>query len=126
MMRYGRGRVRLARKHPQEVSLAQWMPAVWLAGVLAGGVLAAGMPVLRVPYLVGMGLYLAVVLGYSLRIAVRHGVFSLLTAPLAFLAVHAGLGAGTWQEMVWGQRRAGMPAADRAVESAASPPRSFQ
>lgn len=126
MMRYGRGRVRLARKHPQEASLAQWVPAGWLAGVVAGGVLAVGVPLLRTPYLVALGLYLAVVLGYSLRIALRHGFLSLLTAPLAFLAVHAGLGAGTWQELMWGQRRTDSPAAGNAVGSAASESRTFQ
>jgi glycosyltransferase involved in cell wall biosynthesis/GT2 family glycosyltransferase len=118
MMRYGRGRVRLARKHPQEASLAQWAPAGWLAGVLAGGVLAAVVPVLREPYLAALALYFAVVLGYSLRIALRQGAASLGTAPLAFLAVHAGLGAGTWQELLWGQRWAGVPAVGAAVEAA--------
>ena len=31
MMRYGIGRVRLARKHPESASLSQWAPAVLVA-----------------------------------------------------------------------------------------------
>ena len=33
MMRYGIGRVRLARKHPESASMSQWAPAVLVAAI---------------------------------------------------------------------------------------------
>ena len=36
MMRYGIGRVRLARKHPESASLSQWAPAVLVAALACG------------------------------------------------------------------------------------------
>lgn len=121
MMRYGVGRVRLARKHPQEGSLTQWVPAVWLAGVVLGGVLAAMVPLLTLPYLMALIFYLAIVLGYSLVVGVRQGLLSLLMAPLVFVIIHAGLGAGAWRELLRGtRRRVGAQPADEAMEPAAS------
>ncbi len=121
MMRYGVGRVRLARKRPQESSRAQWVPAVWLAGVVLGGVLAAMVPLLTLPYLTALMFYLAVVLGYSLVVGVRQGVFALLMAPLVFVTIHAGLGAGAWRELFRGTRLGvEAPPAGGAMEPAAS------
>lgn len=120
MMRYGVGRMRLARKHPQERSLAQWVPAVWLAGVVLGGLLAVILPVLTMPWLTVLALYLAIVLGYSLALGVRQGLFALLMAPLVFVTIHAGLGAGAWRELLGrtGRRVGTQPAG--AMEPAAS------
>src|SRR5262249_16530671 len=44
MVRYGRGRVRLLRKHPETFRLPGFLPALFLAGVAAGLALAGLSP----------------------------------------------------------------------------------
>ena len=57
MMRYGRGRVRLLRKHPDTFSLPGFVPAAFLAGVVAGPLLACWSSLLALLYLGVLGVY---------------------------------------------------------------------
>lgn len=100
MMRYGRGRLRLARKHPSALSLSQLVPALLVAGLLCGGLLAAA-GVLRTVYFAAAGLYLLAVVLASLPL-VRQGPAIALLAPAVLITVHLGLGAGFWSEL-WSQ-----------------------
>lgn len=109
MVRYGRGRVRLARKHPATLGLTTAVPACvaafWavylliLAARLAVGsaapVLDASLRALSVP----AALYVLVLLGESLRISLGHGFSHMARLPLAFATVHLGLGTGMWLEL---------------------------
>jgi len=111
MKRYGRGRVRLARKHAAARSAAQCLPALWLAWLplaLATAVLARG--AWRAVSLASLAAYAAVVGGYAIAAGRRHGWRHLLAAPVVFFLIHAGLGAGTWLELVsWRGRAPGKP-----------------
>ncbi len=101
--RYGRGRVRLARRHSDARSLAQWVPAAWLAGLplaLAAAVWATGW--LRAASLGALLLYAALVAVSALRLGGRHGWRHLLGAPLVYATIHAALGWGAWRELISG------------------------
>ncbi len=103
MMRYGRGRMRLARKHPETFSLPGFVPAAFLAGVVAGPLLACWSSLLALLYASVLGVYGAAVLFFSLALCVRERDVRLLPLfPLIFLAIHAGAGAGVWCELLLG------------------------
>ena len=42
MVRYGRGRVRLLRKHPETFSIKGFIPALFVVGLIAGAVFSPG------------------------------------------------------------------------------------
>jgi hypothetical protein len=103
MMRYGIGRVRLARKHPESASLSQWAPAA-LLGMLAVGVLAALIAVLAgswIPAVLAVPaiLFVLLTIAASIDLGRRHGIRHTLFGPLAYGAIYAGLGAGMWVEL---------------------------
>ena len=103
MARYGRGRVRLLRKHPETFSLSSFIPAAWLAGLLAGPLLSMAWPVLWWIYGGGIAIYLAVVLATSVAISARRREPGLLGwLPLVFSTVHAGAGWGVLAELARG------------------------
>lgn len=108
MMRYGMGRVRLARKHPDAASLSQWAPAV-LVAFLAVAVVAlisaaavgnAWIALAAVPF--ALFLFLAVVV--SLDLGRRHGWKHAVLGPVAYCAIYLGLGCGAWKELFKGRR----------------------
>jgi succinoglycan biosynthesis protein ExoA len=121
MNRYGRGRVRLLRKHPETFTLPGFLPAVFLGGLLAGPLLAAAFSWLGLLYLAGLTLYALVVLVFSISLALGRRDLGLLPLlPLVFFTIHAGAGAGLWCEALtgsWSERpsphSAELPAATR-------------
>jgi succinoglycan biosynthesis protein ExoA len=98
MVRYGRGRVRLGRKHPETIALRTFLPLLFVVGLLAGAPLSLLLPWLAVPYLGALAVYASVVLAASLGLAVgrRQGAM-LVWGPLVFAAIHWGAGVG----MLW-------------------------
>jgi succinoglycan biosynthesis protein ExoA len=101
MVRYGRGRVRLLRKHPDTFSLAGFLPALFLAGLLAGPLLGLLLPALAWVYAAALGTYALVVLLFSFGLSLRRGEAALLPLlPAVFLTVHLGAGAGVWWELL--------------------------
>ncbi len=104
MARYGRGRVRLLRKHPETFSPGGFLPAAWLAGLLTGPVLAIALPPMWWIFGVAIAVYLAAVLSTSVVIAARRGEPRLLGwLPWVFAAVHAGAGWGVLMESLCGR-----------------------
>lgn len=104
MARYGRGRVRLLRKHPETFSPGGFIPAAWLAGLLVGPVIAMAWPALWWVYGGAIAVYLAVVLTTSTAIAARCRMPQFLGwLPLVFLAVHSGAGWGAIGEFLCGR-----------------------
>lgn len=99
MMRYGRGRIRLMRKHPDTFSKATLAPlaivlalaVVPLAWILLPRIAAE---ILSIPAL----LFAAIVAVASLQLAIRHGISSAWRAPRIFSAIYCGLGAGLLAE----------------------------
>jgi succinoglycan biosynthesis protein ExoA len=103
LVRYGRGRMRLCRKHPETFSAGSFLPGIWLAGLVLGPVLAWWLPLLTPFYLVGVGAYVLTVLLFSLTLSVGQDEPGLLPwLPLVFLAIHAGAGTGLCWEAVAG------------------------
>jgi succinoglycan biosynthesis protein ExoA len=103
MVRYGRGRMRLLRKHPETFSLASFLPAAFLAGVAAGPLLACWSSLAAFLYAAGLGVYGATLLLFSLVLCLRERDLRLLPLlPLIFLTIHAGAGAGIWGELLLG------------------------
>jgi succinoglycan biosynthesis protein ExoA len=95
MVRYGRGRVRLLRKHPETFTVTGFMPALFLLGVLAGPLLSWRSPWLSVAYVAGLTTYAATLLLTSLAIGLRPGSRRMLTwLPPVFITIHCGAGAG--------------------------------
>jgi glycosyltransferase involved in cell wall biosynthesis len=106
MVRYGRGRVRLWRKHRETFTVSGFVPALFLLGLAAGAVLAGVSAWLAYVYLGILAVYLLTVAAASLNIALRSRDLRLLPwLPAVFLTIHAGAGFGLLQEMVLGLGR---------------------
>ena len=104
MARYGRGRMRLLRKHPETFSPGSFVPAAWLAGLVVGLLICLALPSLSLVYGGVIALYLATVLTTSGVIALRHRqpwFFGLL--PPVLVAIHAGSGWGVVKELIRGK-----------------------
>lgn len=103
MVRYGRGRMRLLRKHPETFSLSGFLPAAFLAGVVAGPLIACWSWPLALLYFSVLGIYAATLFLFSVVLCVRERDVRLLPLfPPSFLAIHAGAGAGVWTELLVG------------------------
>jgi succinoglycan biosynthesis protein ExoA len=103
MVRYGRGRIRLLRKHPETFSLSCFLPALFLAGIVIGPLLAFTSSLLVLLYAVVLGIYGAILLSFSIALCVCEQDAALLPLfPLVFLTIHAGAGAGVWCELLLG------------------------
>ena len=99
MARYGRGRVRLLRKHPETCSPSGFIPAAWLAGLVLGPLAGILWPPLWWVYGCLVALYATAVPATSAAIALRHREPRFLGWPLmVFLTVHAGWGWGLLSE----------------------------
>jgi hypothetical protein len=100
MIRYGRGRYRLIRKHPPAFSAAQVVPplfVIWFALTGAGSFYS---PYVSLMFLGTLLLYFTVVLGFSVGLAIRYGWRYLIQAPQVYAVIHFGLGAGFLMELV--------------------------
>jgi succinoglycan biosynthesis protein ExoA len=106
MTRYGRGRIRLLRKHRDTFSLGGLMPALWLTGLLLGPVVCLNWPLLWHVYLATVVLYVAIVLAVSGALASRHRSLRFLGwLPLVYLTIHVGSGWGVLLEAVRPRRQ---------------------
>jgi GT2 family glycosyltransferase len=106
MVRYGRGRVRLLRKHPETFSLSGFIPALFLLGVVAGPLAALLFPWLAFLYFAVLAVYGLAVGGVSVALAWRARDLRLLPwLPAVFIAIHGGAGFGMLQEAALGLGR---------------------
>ncbi len=113
LVRYGRGRIRLSRKHPGTLSPQSLAPAAFLAGVALGPLVCLLLP-LWWAYFGVLGVYASIVLLVSVAVTLqrrRPGLLPLL--PLVFLTVHAGAGWGLLREALAGRDRPGTIPHDR-------------
>jgi succinoglycan biosynthesis protein ExoA len=100
MVRYGRGRVRLFRKHPETFSLGTWIPAAFVLG-LAGGPALFWLPGwFGGIYWGALAAYAVLVAAASLWIAARPGrLQSLCWLPPVFVTIHVASGVGVLREL---------------------------
>lgn len=100
MVRYGRGRIRLAGKHHGTLSVAMLAPLFLLLFALAAAAsIFVGGP-LRIVMLSLAFLYPAVVLAASIQLGLRGIPRCYWQAPVIYLAIHFGLGCGMLLELV--------------------------
>jgi succinoglycan biosynthesis protein ExoA len=124
LQRYGRGRIRLLRKHPETFSVACLVPALFLAGLVVGPALAAVSGWLAALYASAIALYLVAIGLGSVMLAWRNGDLRMLPwLPLVFMAIHGGAGTGIWRELFagWLWRRKAVEAAQLAEPPALLP-----
>lgn len=103
MVRYGKGRRKFTRKHPDALTTNQLIPAGFVAGLcvlalslvlfLIAGVTA---PLLlsAIPY----GIYLLFVIAETIRIALNNGVNHAMPIPAIIFVIHFALGYGFLKE----------------------------
>lgn len=106
MVRYGRGRVRLLRKHPDTFSVPCLLPAAFLIGLIVGAGAALFSPWLAAAYGAVLTVYVVAVLLGSVAAAFQaRSVRILPWLPLVFATIHVGAGAGFLREWLAGWRR---------------------
>jgi succinoglycan biosynthesis protein ExoA len=116
MMRYGRGRYRLVRKHPDAISIGQLIPALFILWLIAGVIGSVFLP--KVSLLLGffLGTYLATAFIFSVFLASRYGLNHLFISPLVFIAIHFGLGSGFLAEAISGRKKEASSEPDPSVK----------
>ncbi len=104
LVRYGRGRMRLLRKHPETLSLWTFLPGLFVLGNLAGLALMWWALWLTATYVTALVLYGATVLaGSAITAARRRDARLLLWMPLVFLTIHVATGFGLLWELCFGR-----------------------
>lgn len=99
--RYGRGRVRLLRKHPHTFSLMGFSTGAFAAGVLLGPFVGLLSPILMWLYVTCLLIYATVVGLTSLAVALRSGQWKVLPLlPIVYATIHMGSGCGILQELI--------------------------
>jgi succinoglycan biosynthesis protein ExoA len=117
MARYGRGRMRLLRKHPETFSPGVFVPAAFVLGLVLGPLLSLLSPWLMGCYLAALVAYAAVIGGACLGITARpDGARLVRWLPLVFLTIHVGAGWGILGEAVAGLFRRRGPATVPVLE----------
>ena len=101
IVRYGRGRMRLLRKHPETFSLGSFLPALFFLGVLAGWIAAWFWPLLWWVYFGALGIYAGALVLDSAMIAVaQRKAGLLLRLPLVLTTIHLASATGVVLELV--------------------------
>jgi len=109
LFRYGRGRFRLLRRHPESASVGQLIPSAFLAALIAGPLLTIPLVRVRLLFLTVVAFYLALLIGFPAGFGFRYGWRHVLYGPPVYVAIHLGLGLGWWAEACdTVLRRAGM------------------
>jgi succinoglycan biosynthesis protein ExoA len=99
MFRYGRGRVRLFRKHRHTFSWSGFAPGLFVFGVMSGLPLCFVHWIFLWTYFGVCGLYFAAIIAESLRLTIQQKRADILfRLPFVFLAVHFGYGWGILRE----------------------------
>jgi succinoglycan biosynthesis protein ExoA len=101
LLRYGRGRIRLLRKHPETLSWATLLPLVFVVGLFAGLPLALAAILPRMIYVAAIVAYAAIVSLGSFAIGVSRKNLQLVPQLVAVVAtIHLGSGIGMLLETI--------------------------
>src|SRR5262249_12724202 len=100
MIRYGRGRARLGRKHPATISAPSLVPPLWLLWLVVGGIVGAFWPPVAGAVLASLAAYVLLVFGESARVWQGKFGTSFWRLPQVFAAIHAAFGWGYLRETV--------------------------
>jgi succinoglycan biosynthesis protein ExoA len=100
LVRYGRGRVRLFRKHPNTLNIRTLLPALFVLGCVIGAVAMWFSKTIAAIYLLTLAVYFLLVMTASIAIAIRQReILWLLLLPLVFVTIHVSAGAGILLEL---------------------------
>jgi succinoglycan biosynthesis protein ExoA len=101
MVRYGRGRVRVARKHPETWGIGFLVPAMMILFIFGGLALSLLLPHLWIAYLLGLSVYLVALATSGIAMAIeQQSVGLLIRVPAVLAVVHLGAGWGVLAELV--------------------------
>ncbi len=98
MLRYGIGRLRLARKHPGTVSMAGLLPALFVLGFFTLLILSLFNLYARSVFSFVFRVYLTVIIVWSVYLSIKHGLKYLFRLFVIFPTIHFGLGWGYIKE----------------------------
>jgi succinoglycan biosynthesis protein ExoA len=105
MARYGRGRVRLLRKHSDSFTPWGFVPALWVCGLVGGAMLALASPLAAIGYLAVLAVYACCVLAFSVHLGLRERSLQVgAWLPFVYVAIHLGAGVGVLWEAVRARR----------------------
>ncbi|MDR1493863.1 MAG: glycosyltransferase family 2 protein [Planctomycetaceae bacterium] len=100
LYRYGRGRIRLAKKHRSSFSLKMFLPALMFLGLITGGLLSFFSPIVYSCYIAVVIFYAGIVMLESLRLALtRRFAAGIVLLPIVFLTIHTASGIGELTEL---------------------------
>jgi succinoglycan biosynthesis protein ExoA len=103
MVRYGRGRARLRRKHGGSLFSASTVPAVFVGGLAVGPIASWASPVLAALFAAALVLYAAALALAVGSIAIRQRSLAIVPSLLAiFPTIHVGTGIGFLEEFIYG------------------------
>lgn len=103
LYRYGRGRGRLLRKHPETFGWAGFAPALFVLGLVAGPVLGWMSSPLMTLFLGVISLYLLIILTLALTLAWKAGRIGwLFLIPVIAATIHLAAGIGILREIFLG------------------------
>lgn len=106
MARYGKGRRRFTRKHPQALTTNQLIPAAFTVGffclvstLLLYLVTGTSLPLvlMAIPY----GLYVTLIAGEVFKVLLRNGAQHAVLIPSILCVIHGALGYGFLKELFW-------------------------
>ncbi|NQT83489.1 glycosyltransferase family 2 protein, partial [bacterium] len=101
---YGRGRAMAVKKHPDRLSIKHLIPSAFVLLLSIGLVLSLTIHGLWIPYVSLLGLYAALSLFSSARIAAREGWRLFPVLPVLFFTIHVSYGLGFLRELIAGHR----------------------
>lgn len=99
LARYGKGRAKLAFKHPHSLTIPALVPPLWMMWVLVGGLASLVVPLLGWVWLASVGFYAAVLLAAGLVLGRRSTPGVALRIPGILTAIHFGFAWGFWKEV---------------------------
>ena len=109
MFRYGRGRIRLARKHPKSFSWKMFLPTLLILGIVIGGIGACFSQVIALALFSVLTLYILILSMESIRLSiVKRFPLGMILFPIIFLTIHFASGSGEIAEILsplWNQSR---------------------
>ena len=101
MFRYGRGRIRLAKKHPPSFSWKMFLPAMLILGIVLGGIGASFSQMIALVYVSVLALYVLILGLESVRLSIINRFpAGLILFPIIFLTIHFVSGVGEIIEIV--------------------------
>jgi glycosyltransferase involved in cell wall biosynthesis len=92
MARYGRGRFRFVREHPDALSVGQLLPPAMLGWFIAAGIVSVFSSLVAKVLLTSLMLYAGMVLAFSISLGVRNGWRHFVIAPAVYPTIHFALG----------------------------------